>query len=70
MRRRQLLISAVGGLLGPVSGRLGIHPAAARANGEGFAFVDVPTYAQQRNLSCEYASLVIAIAAYAFRRQA
>ena len=30
----------------------------------GSAFVEVPLYTQQRNLSCEYASLVIAMGAY------
>lgn len=35
----------------------------AEASGEG-VFVDVPTYVQQRNLSCEYAALTIATAAF------
>jgi uncharacterized protein YvpB len=64
MQRRRILISALGGLIGVASGRLGACPVAAHSVGEGFAFVDVPTYAQQRNLSCEYASLVIALGAY------
>lgn len=38
--------------------------AGAHEGGEGYAFVDVPTYVQQRNLSCEYAALTIATAAY------
>ena len=43
-----------------------LAPATARAAniGDGYAFVDVPAYAQQRNLSCEYASLTIATAAW------
>jgi uncharacterized protein YvpB len=43
-----------------------LAPATARADdiGDGYAFVDVPAYAQQRNLSCEYASLTIATAAW------
>ena len=64
MQRRRVLISALGGLVGVVSSRLGARPVAADSVGEDFAFVDVPTYAQQRNLSCEYASLVIAMGAY------
>jgi uncharacterized protein YvpB len=63
MQRRRVLISAVAGLIG-VASRLGARPVAAHSVGEGFAFVDVPAYAQQRNLSCEYASLVIAMSAY------
>lgn len=35
-----------------------------RASGESGSFVDVPTYRQQRSLSCEYAALTIAIAAF------
>jgi hypothetical protein len=64
MRGRRVLISAFGGLIGPASGRLGARPVAAHSVGDGIAFVDVPTYAQQRDLSCEYASLVIAMGAY------
>jgi uncharacterized protein YvpB len=39
-------------------------PAAASSVVEDSAFIEVPTYTQQRNLSCEYASLVIAMGAY------
>jgi len=46
------------------SGLFSIRPAFAHSLGNGAAFVDVPTYAQQRSLSCEYASLVIARGAY------
>lgn len=35
----------------------------AQASEDG-AFIDVPTYVQQRNLSCEYAALTIATAAF------
>jgi uncharacterized protein YvpB len=64
MQRRRVLISAMAGFIGVASNRLAVQPVAAHSVGEGFAFVDVPTYAQQRNLSCEYASLVIAMGAY------
>lgn len=40
------------------------RPVAAHEASAGAAFVEVPTYTQQRNLSCEYASLVIAMGAY------
>ena len=44
---------------------LGMAPAArAHTSGAGYAFVDVPTYVQQRNLSCEYAAMTIATAAW------
>lgn len=36
----------------------------ATDSGKNAAFVDVPVYVQQRNLSCEYASLVMAMAVY------
>lgn len=36
----------------------------AQDSGPGYAFIEVPTYVQQRPLSCEYASAVIAMAAY------
>ena len=36
----------------------------ARDTSEGASFVEVPLYTQQRNLSCEYVSLVIAMGAY------
>ncbi len=39
-------------------------PAAARDVSKGASFIDVPLYTQQRNLSCEYASLVIAMGSY------
>lgn len=40
------------------------HWAVAHEISEGASFVEVPLYTQQRNLSCEYASLVIAMGAY------
>ena len=40
-----------------------LHGTAAAVAAEGVV-LDVPTYAQQRNLSCEYASLVIAMGAF------
>lgn len=42
----------------------GVVPQAAQAHGETGVFIDVPAYAQQRNLSCEYAALTIATAAF------
>jgi hypothetical protein len=65
MRRRDALIRGMHALfaLGG-SGLFSIRPAFAHSLGNGAAFVDVPTYAQQRSLSCEYASLVIARGAY------
>ncbi|HLL50742.1 MAG TPA: C39 family peptidase, partial [Thermomicrobiales bacterium] len=44
--------------------RLSITPVSARSVAADSAFVDVPVYVQQRNLSCEYASMVIAMGAY------
>ena len=38
--------------------------AQAQDVGPGYAYIEVPTYFQQRPLSCEYASAVIAMAAY------
>jgi uncharacterized protein YvpB len=64
MQRRRVLGAAVSGLIGVASSQLALRSVAADSVGEDFAFVDVPTYAQQRNLSCEYASLVIAMGAY------
>lgn len=47
-------------VLGPLA------PSSALAEGESGPgiFINVPTYTQQRNLSCEYAALTIATAAY------
>ncbi len=62
MRRDWISLTVVLSTLGLL---LGMAPAVeAQEAGEGFAFVDVPTYVQQRNLSCEYAALTIATAAF------
>src|SRR4051794_11919034 len=41
-----------------------VSPNAAQTDFPDAAFVEVPTYSQQRNLSCEYASMVIAMASF------
>ena len=64
MRLRGLLIWAVSLLIMLSSVGLSITPVSARSVAADSAFVDVPIYVQQRNLSCEYASLVIAMGAY------
>ncbi len=62
MNRRRVLSAAIAGLAAlPLAGAL---PQPARANVETGSFIDVPTYVQQRNLSCEYAALTIATAAF------
>jgi uncharacterized protein YvpB len=60
MRR---LVGAVVAVVMVLGGTV-VGPAVARADdvGDGYAFVDVPAYAQQRNLSCEYAAMTIATA--------
>jgi uncharacterized protein YvpB len=40
------------------------RPVMASSVDESSAFIEVPVYAQQRNLSCEYASLVMAMATF------
>ena len=64
MRRRSVLISGLAALCAGVSRGLASPPVHAHSLGAESAFIDVPTYAQQRNLSCEYASLVMAMATY------
>ena len=70
MRLRSLLVSALGVLIVFTGAGLPIGSVSARSVGSvgsvvaDSAFVEVPTYVQQRNLSCEYASLVIALGAY------
>ena len=70
MRLRSLLVSALGVLIVLTGAGLPIASVSARSIGSigsvgvDSAFVEVPTYVQQRNLSCEYASLVIALGAY------
>jgi uncharacterized protein YvpB len=64
MRLRGLLVSALSVLVMLVSVGLPVSPVVARSVAGDSAFVNVPIYTQQRNLSCEYASLVIAMGAY------
>jgi uncharacterized protein YvpB len=64
MRLRSLLVAALSVLIALTSAGLPLMPVSARSVGVDSAFVDVPIYVQQRNLSCEYASLVIAMGAY------
>src|SRR5215212_10879780 len=67
MRLRSLLISALSVLIVLTGTGLPIDSVSARSVGPvdvDSAFIEVPTYVQQRNLSCEYASLVIALGAY------
>jgi uncharacterized protein YvpB len=64
MQLRGLLIWAVSLLIMLSSVGLSITPVSARSVAADSAFVDVPVYVQQRNLSCEYASMVIAMGAY------
>ena len=62
LRQRLGMGSCVIALL--ISLLLPLAPAAAHEVSESASFIDVPTYTQQRNLSCEYASLVIAMGSY------
>lgn len=64
MRLRSLLVSALSVLIVLTGAGLPIDSVSARSVGAESAFVEVPIYVQQRNLSCEYASLVIALGAY------
>jgi uncharacterized protein YvpB len=64
MRRGRSLIAILSVLAMLVSVGLPAGSVSARNVGDGSAFVEVPLYTQQRNLSCEYASLVIALGAY------
>lgn len=64
MRPWRATASALLALIMIVSIGLAGSPVAAHDVGKNSAFVEVPTYVQQRNLSCEYASLVIAMGAY------
>lgn len=60
--RRQALRLGLGALAAPLA-LAGVAPArAAHDVGPGYAYLPVPTYVQQRPLSCEYASAVIAMA--------
>jgi uncharacterized protein YvpB len=64
MRLRLWLVTALGVLVMLAGTGLPANRVSARDIGEGFAFLDVPIYTQQRNLSCEYASLVMAMATF------
>ena len=67
MRLRSLLVSALSVLIVLTAAGLPVDSVSARSVGSigaDSAFVEVPIYVQQRNLSCEYASLVIALGAY------
>ena len=64
MRLRGLVVWVLSMLIMLTGSGLPINPVSARSVAADSAFVDVPTYVQQRNLSCEYASLVIAMGAY------
>src|SRR5687768_11357346 len=64
MRLRSLLVAALSVLIALTSAGLPIESVTARSVGADSAFIDVPIYVQQRNLSCEYASLVITMGAY------
>jgi uncharacterized protein YvpB len=61
LRRALVIVSA---LVLLASSGISARPTAAHTIGDGAAFVEVPSYVQQRNLSCEYAALVIAMASY------
>ena len=61
LARRTVLTLGLGALLMPVRES---RSALAHDEGGGGSFIDVPTYFQQRNLSCEYASAVIAMGAF------
>lgn len=64
MRLRSLLVMALSVLIGLASAGLPIVSVSAHSVSADSAFIEVPTYVQQRNLSCEYASLVIALGTY------
>ena len=53
------MLASAGVPMAEVAARNTIEESAAAS-----AFLDVPVYTQQRNLSCEYASLVMALATY------
>ena len=65
LSRRTLLRGSALALIALPASAIGM-PAQTGAHqaGPGFAYIEVPTYVQQRNLSCEYASAVIAMAAF------
>lgn len=63
MARRFALVLTVVAVFALARG-FGSVPSVMALDGGGGAFVSVPTYVQQRNLSCEYAALTIATAAF------
>jgi uncharacterized protein YvpB len=64
MRFRGALVLLLSAFVVMASCGLSARHAAAHTVGDSSAFVEVPAYVQQRNLSCEYASLVISMATY------
>ena len=62
MPRRQLLRLSAAAVAAPLACSRIAQASAAHDAGPGYAFLPVPTYVQQRPLSCEYASAVIAMA--------
>src|SRR5215217_6440584 len=64
MRLRSLLVAGLSALIVLISAGPPVNLVSARSVATDSAFIDVPLYTQQRNLSCEYASLVIAMGAY------
>lgn len=65
LARRPLITLGMPALLGAIRA-LTVAPVAAMDDetGADSAFIDVPTYRQQRNLSCEYAAAVIVMGAF------
>jgi uncharacterized protein YvpB len=64
MRLRSLLVAGLSALIVLISAGPPVNLVSARSVATDSAFIEVPLYTQQRNLSCEYASLVIAMGAY------
>ena len=65
LNRRSLLRGSALGLAA-YTAQTFVDPQDTRAHevGPGYAYIEVPTYAQQRTLSCEYASAVIGMATF------
>ena len=62
MNRRGVVAAAIAGSITLPLPQVAKRPVGA--TGETGAFIDMPTYVQQRNLSCEYAALTIATGAF------
>jgi uncharacterized protein YvpB len=62
MPRRRVLRLGAAALAAPLAASQFSPASAAHDVGPGYAYLPVPTYVQQRPLSCEYASAVIAMA--------